>query len=123
MDNPLLLESLKSKDFQPTDLEIGFLLDSGAESKIFNIPTWNEIKILHPRLISVKTTSRLATSQGSTLTNYGTIQFFLVPTKTIEQNKLLNKTFKQIFHITDIKHNINGIPFISKYIPTINSYN
>ena len=38
----------------------------------------------------------------------------------MEQNKLLNKPFKQTFHITDIKHNIIGIPFINKYIPTIN---
>ena len=38
----------------------------------------------------------------------------------MEQNKLLNKPFKQIFHITDIKHNIIGILFITKYIPTIN---
>ena len=41
----------------------------------------------------------------------------------MEQNKILNKPFKQIFHITDIKHNIIGIPFISKYIPTINISN
>ena len=41
----------------------------------------------------------------------------------MEQNKILNKPFKQIFHITDIKHNILGIPFISKYIPTINILN
>ena len=41
----------------------------------------------------------------------------------MEQNKILNKPFKQIFHITDIKHNIIGIPFITKYIPTINILN
>ena len=41
----------------------------------------------------------------------------------MEQNKNLNKPFKQIFHITDIEHNIIGIPFISKYIPTINILN
>ena len=41
----------------------------------------------------------------------------------MEQNKILNKPFKQIFHITDIKHNIIGIPFISKYIQTINILN
>ena len=41
----------------------------------------------------------------------------------MEQNKILNKPFKQIFHITDIEHNIIGIPFISKYIPTINILN
>ena len=38
----------------------------------------------------------------------------------MEQNKLLNKPIKQIFHITDIKHNIIGIPLITKYIPTNN---
>ena len=37
----------------------------------------------------------------------------------MEQNKLLNNSFKRIFHRTDIKHNIIGILFITKYIPTI----
>ena len=46
------------------------------------------------------------------LVNYGKIQLFLVPTRTMEQNKILNKPFKPTFHITDIKHNIIGIPFI-----------
>ena len=36
---PFLLESLKSKEFQPPNLEIGFLINSGAESNIINIPT------------------------------------------------------------------------------------
>ena len=118
-----LLESPRNKEFQPPDLEIDFLIDSGAESNIINIPTWNEIKTLHPKLTPLETSSKLATAQGSTLVNYGKIQLFLLPTRTIEQNKILNKPFKQIFHITDIKHNIIGIPFISKYIPTINILN
>ena len=46
---PFLLEIPKSKEFQPPDLEIDFLIDSGAESNIINIPTWNEIKTLHPK--------------------------------------------------------------------------
>ena len=29
----------------------------------------------------------------------------------------MNKLFEQTFHITDIKHNIIGIPFFTKYIP------
>ena len=95
----------------------------GAESNIINIPTWNEIKSLHPILTPIKTASKIATAQGSTLVNYGKIQLFLVPTRTMEQNKILNKPFKQTFHITDIKHNIIGIPFITKYIPTINILN
>ena len=41
----------------------------------------------------------------------------------MEQNKILNKPFKLTFHITNIKHNIIGIPFITKYIPTINILN
>ena len=111
---PFLLESPRNKEFQPPDLEIDFLFGSGAESNIINILTWNEIKTLHPKL---------ATSQGSTLVNYGKIHLFLLPTRNMEQNKILNKPIKQIFHITDIKHNISGIPFISKYIPTINILN
>ena len=38
----------------------------------------------------------------------------------MEQNKLLNKPFKQTFHIADIKHKNVGIPIITKYIPIIN---
>ena len=120
---PFLLESPRNKEFQPPDLEIDFLIDSGAESNIINIPTWNEIKTLHPKLTPLETSSKLATAQGSTLVNYGKIQLFLLPTRTMEQNKILTKPFKQIFHITDIKHKIIGIPFISKYIPTINILN
>ena len=123
MDNSILLESPKNKEFQPPDFEIDFLIDSGAESNIINIPTWNEIKTLHPNLTLLETSSKLATAQGSTLVNYGKIQLFLLPTRTMEQNKILNKPFTQIFHITDIKHNLIGIPFISKYIPTINILN
>ena len=94
LDIPFLLESPRSKEFQPPDLEIDFLIDSGAESNIINIPTWNEIKSLHPKLTPLETSSKLATAQGSTLVNYGKIQLFLLPTRTIEQNKILNKPFK-----------------------------
>ena len=78
---------------------------------------------MHPNLTLLETSSKLATAKGSTLVNYGKIELFLLPTRTMEQNKILNKPFKQIFHFTDIKHNIIGIPFISKYIPTINILN
>ena len=61
---PFLLESPRSKEFQPPDLEIDFLIDSGAESNIINIPTWNEIKTLHPKLTPLETSSKLATAQG-----------------------------------------------------------
>ena len=70
---PFLLECPKSKKIQPPDLAIDFLIDSGAESNIINIPTWIEIKILHPKLIPLQTAIRLATTQDSILTNYGKI--------------------------------------------------
>ena len=120
---PFLLESPRNKEFQPPDLEMDFLIDSGAESNIINIPTWNEIKTFHPKLTPHETSSKLATAQGSTLVNYGKNQLFLLPTRTMEQNNILNRPFKQTFNITDIKHNIIGIPFISKYIPTISILN
>ena len=120
---PFLLESPRSKEFQPPDLEIDFLIDSGAESNIINIPTWNEIKTLHPNLTPLETSSKLATAQGSRLVNYGKIQLFLLLTRTMEQSKILNKPFRQTFRITDFKHNIIGIPLITKYIPTINILN
>ena len=93
----------------------------GSRIKYYYIPTWNEIKSLHPILTPIMTASKIATAQGSTIINYGKIQLFLVPTRTMEQNKILNKPFKQT--ITDTKHNIIGIPFINKYIPTINILN
>ena len=98
---PFLLESPRNKEFQPPDLEIDFLIDSGAVSNIINIPTWNEIETLHPKLtpLAKLTSSKLATAQGSTLVNYGKIQLFLLPTRTMEQNKILNKPFIQIFHL------------------------
>ena len=78
---------------------------------------------MHPNLAPLEISNKLATAQGSTLVNYGKIQLFLVPTRTMEQNKILNKPLKQLFHITDIKHNIIGIPFITKYKPTISILN
>ena len=45
---PFLLESPKSEDFQSLDHEIDFLIETGAESNIINVPTWNEIQTLHP---------------------------------------------------------------------------
>ena len=89
MDNSISLRAPKSKEFQPPDLEIHFLIDSVAESNIINIPTWNEIRTLHPNLQPLETSSKLATAQGSTLVNYGKIQLSLVPTRKMEQNKIL----------------------------------
>ena len=76
---PFLLESPKNKkNFNHRIIKIDFLFDSGAESNIINIPTWNKIKTLHPILTTIKTASKIATAQGSTLVKYG-INFSLFP--------------------------------------------
>ena len=46
----LILKSPKSKDFQSPDLEINFLKDSGAESFIVSLTTWNDKQSLLPKL-------------------------------------------------------------------------
>ena len=96
------------------DLKIDFLIDSRAESNFISLPTRREIQTLHSKLCPSKTSSKLATAQGSNLTNYGKTQLYLVPNRAMEQNKLLNNFFKQIFYTTYTKHNKVGIPFITK---------
>ena len=49
--------------------------------------------------------------------------FSLFPLKQWNRKNVLSKPFKQTFHVTDIKHNIIGIPFITKNIQTINILN
>ena len=84
---PFLLESPRNKEFQPPDLEIDFLIDSGAESNIINIPTWNEIKTLHPKLTPLATSSKLATAQGSTLINLEKFNYSFFPQEKWNKTK------------------------------------
>ena len=62
LDNTISFGKSKSKEFQPPDLEIDFLIDSGAESNIINIPTWNEIKTLHPKLTPLENLQQTSNS-------------------------------------------------------------
>ena len=91
MNNPSSLRKTKKK-FQLSHLEIDFLTDSGAESNFINIPTWNGIQILHPKLFPLKTSSKLATSQGAGLKNYGKIQLLLSPIQTRGQKIFFKQT-------------------------------
>ena len=43
-------------------------------------------------LTPLETSSKLATAQGSTTVNYGEIQLFLLPTRTMEQNQNFKQT-------------------------------
>ena len=42
LKNSISLGSPKKKNFQPRDIEIDFLIDSGAESIINKVNTWNK---------------------------------------------------------------------------------
>ena len=102
--NPYLMggSSISWVDLQLPFPEIVTSRDSGAEPNIINIHTWDEIETLHPKMLPSKILSKLATAQGSNLTNYEKIQLVLVPTQKMVPNKLLNKLSTQIFHITDL---------------------
>ena len=59
VDQLLLLESRNHHTkTQPPDLEVDFLTDSGAESNIFDVNTWNEIQSLNPNMILQGTASK-----------------------------------------------------------------
>ena len=89
---PFLLESPRSKEFPPPDLEIDFLIDSGAESNIINIPTWNEIKTLHPKLTPLETSSKLATAQGININKLRKNSIISSPHKNNGANQNFNQT-------------------------------
>ena len=67
----LILDSPKRKNFQSPDLEIDFLIDSGAKSNIIYLLTWSEVQNLHPKFSPSKTSSKFATAQGSSVTKFG----------------------------------------------------
>ena len=108
---------------KPPDIETEFVIDSGEETNTINLPARNEIHNLHPKFFASKTSYKLATAQGTNLTKYGKNFQSLIPTRKMEQNKLLLKPFKKILRKTDIKHKISGVPFITKNIPTTNILN
>ena len=94
-----------------------------AENQTLLKSLLGKFKLYIQKVSSSETSVKLATAQGASLTNYEKCRLPLIPTRTMEQNKLLHKSFEQIFHKTDIKHNIVRIPFITKYIPTKNNLN
>ena len=72
----LLIERAKNKKIQSPDLEIEFLINSGAKSNIYILPTWKEVQTLKPS--SSKTPSKLASAKELSLINYGKIRLYLV---------------------------------------------
>ena len=67
MDNLTSIRKPKKQKVQSPDFEIDFLSDSRAETNINKIP--NEIRFLHPKLSPSKTSSKLATAEGTSPTN------------------------------------------------------
>ena len=63
-------------------------MDSGAEPININIPLWIEDRKIHPKLSSVKTSSKLASVQATRIKNYEKLHLLFTPTGTMEQIKL-----------------------------------
>ena len=104
----LLLEKAKSKNFQSPDLEIEFLIDSGAKSNIYNLPIWKKIQTL--RISSSKSSSKLASAQVKPYKLWkNSIISCLKPNNGTKQT-----VFTQLFHKTDVKHSIVEISFVTK---------
>ena len=55
------------------DLEIDFLLDSGASLNLLNKSTWDEIQFLNPRLKLKTENQQIGAANGSQLSCYGSI--------------------------------------------------
>ena len=102
----------------PNFLEIEFLLDTGATICIINLATWNAIKqILRIDETNLDTSqqTKLRTANNDLLPTNGLLHLNLFPIK--ENPFTLNLTFA----IANTKYNILGLPFVQKYIRTIDT--
>ena len=74
-------------------IQLDFLFDSGGESNIMSIHNGMKFKSHIQKFLFVKilNANKITTAQGSSLLKYGKIQLYLVPNRTMEQNKLLYK--------------------------------
>ena len=102
----------------PNFLEIEFLLDTGATICILNLATWNAIKqILRIDETNLDTSqqTKLRTANNDLLPTNGLLHLNLFPIK--EKSFTLNLTFA----IANTKYNILGLPFVQKYIRTIDT--
>ena len=118
---PFLLEKPKSKQFQTPDFRFSSRFRSRIKCHQHSHLRRN--KNSTPKINTLQNNKQTSNRTRINLNKLRKTQLFLVPTRTMEQNKLMSKPFKQTFHISDIKNNIIGLPFITQYIPTIKILN
>ena len=106
----------------PSRLEIGFLLDSGASTSVLNYPTnitltkLFDIRPNHPSDLKTQNTSKTLTVANQTevpIIHYANI----ILNTTIDDN---SRSFSVSFAVADIKYNILGTPFFEVNIQNIN---
>ena len=121
LDNHFFLESPKNKNLQPPDLQIDFLIDNDAESKLLphllGMKSNSYIHIFHFQVFP----ENLPLHKAEVKQNMEKYKLFY-PNSNNGTKKLIQKPFRQMFHIIDIKHNIVGIPFISNTSQVFTSY-
>ena len=105
------------KTISPPQVEIDFLLDSGATLNILNTDTWNELKEYHT--LKLKPSKFvLSAANNSKLHSNGTIKLTLYPDVT-EIRNFKNTSFTLIFHVSNTKFSILGTLFLEKYVDSI----
>ena len=118
---PLTIDTQQTPDHKktisPPQLDIYYLLDSGARLNILNTDNWNEIKEYH-KLQLKATTLVLSAANSSKLQSSGTIKLTLYPDVT-ESRTLKNTSYTLTFHVSNIKFNILGSHFLEKYVYSI----
>ena len=105
---------------QRPNLEIDFLLDSGATLNLLNEDTWNEIKYNNPDIRLEQANKTLTAANNTTIETFGTVTLNLTPDKTSNSRNKTQHNFSIYFYVTDCIHNILGTPFYKEYIETIN---
>ena len=106
-----------TKTTSPPNLEIDFLLDSGATLHILNNDTWNEIWDYH-KLQLKACLFVILEANNSELQSNDTVKLTLYPDVT--ENRTLRKTnFARTLLLSNTKFNILGTPFPENFVESI----
>ena len=103
------------------DLEIDFLLDSGASLNLLNKATWDEIQFLNPTLKLKEKNTQIGAANGSQLSCYGSIIIKLNSDFMNQGRRFRNEEYKIKFTVSNTSHNILGTPFIENHVRNIDS--
>ena len=81
---------------QKPNLEIDFLLDSGATLNLLNEDTWNEIKYKNSKVHLERADKTLTAANNRTIETIGTVKLNLTPERTSNGRNKPQKTLTYI---------------------------